>query len=150
MSEAVVELSPTPTGEHPRRRILRIAAWLVGILVVLGVLQLLGVDVWDWLENLWESVTAISLGYVILGCLFQGAQTMLTALGWYGILRYAYPGGVTYMAGARVLRCRRRAEQRRAREHGHVRDAHHVRRDSTRGERSRESSPATWFRRSST
>ncbi len=22
---------------------------------------------------------------------------MLTALGWYGILRYAYPGGVTYM-----------------------------------------------------
>ncbi len=89
---------PTPTGEHPRRRILRIAAWLVGILVVLGVLQLLGVDVWGWLESLWDSVTAISLGYVILGCLFQGAQTMLTALGWYGILRYAYPGGVTYMA----------------------------------------------------
>ena len=98
MSEAAVELGPAPAGEHPRRRILRIAAWLVGILVVLGVLQLLGVDVWDWLENLWESVTAISIGYVILGCLFQGAQTVLTALGWYGILRYAYPGGVTFMA----------------------------------------------------
>ena len=36
--------------------------------------------------------------YVVLGCLFQGIQTTLTALGWYGILRYAYPGGVTYMA----------------------------------------------------
>jgi len=98
MSEAAVELGPAPAGEHPRRRILRIAAWLVGILVVLGVLQLVGVDVWSWLESLWDSVTAISIGYVILGCLFQGAQTMLTALGWYGILRYAYPGGVTYMA----------------------------------------------------
>ena len=98
MTDAAVELGPAPAGEHPRRRILRIVAWLVGILVVLGVLQLLGVDVWDWLENLWESVTAISIGYVILGCLFQGAQTVLTALGWYGILRYAYPGGVTFMA----------------------------------------------------
>ena len=98
MSEAAVELGPAPAGEHPRRRILRVAAWLVGILVVLGVLQLLGVDVWDWLENLWDSVTAISIGYVLLGCFLQGAQTVLTALGWYGILRYAYPGGVTFMA----------------------------------------------------
>ncbi len=98
MTDAAVELGPAPAGEHPRRRILRIAAWLVGILLVLGVLQLLGVDVWDWLENLWESVTAISIGYVILGCVLQGAQTVLTALGWYGILRYAYPGGVTFMA----------------------------------------------------
>jgi hypothetical protein len=39
----------------------------------------------------------ISIGYIILGCIFQCAQTSLTALGWYGILRYAYPGGVTYM-----------------------------------------------------
>ena len=98
MTDAAVELGPAPADEHPRRRILRIVAWLVGILVVLGALQLVGVDVWGWLESLWESVTAISLGYVILGCLFQGAQTVLTALGWYGILRYAYPGGVTFMA----------------------------------------------------
>ena len=27
----------------------------------------------------------------------RALQTVLTALGWYGILRYAYPGGVTYM-----------------------------------------------------
>jgi len=32
-----------------------------------------------------------------LGCVFQALQTVLTALGWYGILRYAYPGGVTFM-----------------------------------------------------
>ena len=98
MSEAAVELDPAPTGERPGRRISRIAAWLVGILVVLGVLQLVGVDVRSWLASLWESVKAISIGSIVLGCLLQGAQTMLTALGWYGILRYAYPGGVTYMA----------------------------------------------------
>ena len=98
MSEAAaVELGPAPAGEHPRRRILRIAAWLVGLVLFLAILHFLGVDVSGWLGSLWDSVTEISIGYVILGCLFQAAQTVLTALGWYGILRYAYPGGVTYM-----------------------------------------------------
>jgi len=94
MSEAV--LVPE-ASDPPRRRIARIAAWLVGILVLLVALRLAGVDVWAWLGQLWDAVTDVSLGYLLLGCLFQGAQTMLTALGWYGILRYAYPGGVTYM-----------------------------------------------------
>jgi hypothetical protein len=39
----------------------------------------------------------LAIADVILGCLFRGIQTVLTALGWYGILRYAYPGGVTYI-----------------------------------------------------
>src|SRR4030095_9703145 len=37
------------------------------------------------------------IGYIVRGCIFQGLQTVLTALGWSGILRYAYPGGITYM-----------------------------------------------------
>ena len=96
MSEAMA--TPAPVApERPRRRILRVAGWVVGTLVVLGVLELAGIDVVGWFADLWDAVTAISLGYVILGCLLQGTQTALTALGWYGILRYAYPGGVTYM-----------------------------------------------------
>jgi len=96
MSEAA--LTPAPVApEHPRRRFLRIAGWVVGTLIVLGGLHLAGIDVAGWFQQLWDSVTEISIGYVILGCLLQGAQTTLTALGWYGILRYAYPGGVTYM-----------------------------------------------------
>ena len=96
MSEAVVV--PTPADvERPQRKLLRIAAWIVGALLVLVALHLAGIDVWGWFEQLWDTVTDISFGYLVLGCLFQGAQTMLTALGWYGILRYAYPGGVTYM-----------------------------------------------------
>jgi uncharacterized membrane protein YbhN (UPF0104 family) len=89
---------PAPVApDAPRRRILRIAVWIVGPLVVLGLLRLAGIDVLGWFEALWSTLTEISLGYIVLGCFFQGVQTMLTALGWYGILKYAYPGGVTYM-----------------------------------------------------
>jgi glycosyltransferase 2 family protein len=95
MSE--VALSPPVAVDPPRRRFLRTAAWIVGTLVVLVALQLAGIDVWGWFEQLWDTLTEISIGYIILGCFFQGLQTVLTALGWYGILRYAYPGGVTYL-----------------------------------------------------
>ena len=96
MSEAVVAPPPADV-ERPQRKLLRIAAWIVGTILVLVALHLAGIDVWGWFQQLWDTLTEISIGYLILGCLFQGAQTMLTALGWYGILRYAYPGGVTYM-----------------------------------------------------
>ena len=102
MSDVAVALPPPADAEPTNRRILRIAAWLVGTLVALIALHLAGIDVWGWFEQLWDTVTDISLGYLLLGCLFQGLQTVLTALGWYGILRYAYPGGVTYMT---VLAC---------------------------------------------
>ena len=96
MSEAVVAPPPAEV-DRPQRKVLRIAAWIVGTLLALIALHLAGIDVWGWFEDLWDTLTEISIGYLILGCLFQGAQTMLTALGWYGILRYAYPGGVTYL-----------------------------------------------------
>jgi uncharacterized membrane protein YbhN (UPF0104 family) len=99
MSEAAVSAGPL-APEHPskRRRVARIVSWIVGLVVLLALLHLAGVDVWGWLSDLWDTVTEISFFYIVLGCLFQAAQTTLTALGWYGILRYAYPGGVTYMA----------------------------------------------------
>jgi uncharacterized membrane protein YbhN (UPF0104 family) len=87
----------TPERASRRHRIVRIVAWVVALAVLLELLQLSGVDVWDWLTQLWDTVTGISIGYVILGCVFQGLQTFFTALGWYGILRYAYRGQVTFM-----------------------------------------------------
>jgi uncharacterized membrane protein YbhN (UPF0104 family) len=93
-----VAVAAPPAVDPPRRRVLRIAAWIVGFLAVLVALHLAGIDVWGWFQQLWDTLTEISIGYVILGCFFQAVQTILTALGWYGILRYAYPGGVTYMA----------------------------------------------------
>jgi len=94
MSEAAVTL----VEPSKRRRIVKIVAWLVGLVVLLALLHLAGIDVWGWISELWDTLTQISIVYILLGCVFQALQTTLTALGWYGILRYAYPGGVTYMA----------------------------------------------------
>ena len=93
-----VALAQPPVEADPaKHKVLRIAAWIVGTLIVLGALQLAGIDVIGWFQELWDTLTEISIGYIIVGCFFQGLQTVLTALGWYGILRYAYPGGVTFM-----------------------------------------------------
>jgi uncharacterized membrane protein YbhN (UPF0104 family) len=98
VSEATAVAGPlAPEPVSKRRRVVRIVSWIAGLVLFLGLLRLLGVDVWGWLSELWDSVKEISIGYIILGCLFQGLQTVLTALGWYGILRYAYPRGVTFM-----------------------------------------------------
>jgi glycosyltransferase 2 family protein len=99
MSEAAVSAGPVaPERPSKRRRVVKIVSWVVGLVVLLALLHLAGVDVWGWLSQLWDAVTEITFLYIVLGCIFQAAQTTLTALGWYGILRYAYPGGVTYMA----------------------------------------------------
>ena len=98
MSEAAVAPSrAAPEPASKRRRVVKIAAWVVGLAALLAVLDLIGVDVRGWLQELWDTVTGISFWYIVLGCVFQALQTVLTALGWYGILRYAYPGGVTFM-----------------------------------------------------
>ncbi len=98
MSEATVAAGPVaPEPVSKRRRVVRIVSWIVGLVLLLVVLHLLGVNVWGWLTDLWDSMKDISFVYIVLGCIFQCLQTVLTALGWYGILRYAYPGGVTYM-----------------------------------------------------
>jgi uncharacterized membrane protein YbhN (UPF0104 family) len=98
MSEAVTAAEPVePAPESKRRRTVKIVSWIIGLVLLLAILNLAGIDVRGWLSELWDTVTEISVGYIVLGCLFQGLQTVLTALGWYGILRYAYPRGVTFM-----------------------------------------------------
>jgi uncharacterized membrane protein YbhN (UPF0104 family) len=73
------------------RRLLKVLAWLLGTAVVLALLDLLGVDVAGWISNVWDALTAIGLGYLLAGWSLQTVQTTLTALGWYFILRAAYP-----------------------------------------------------------
>ena len=51
----------------------------------------------DWLDKLWDNLTAVSLPLLLLGIAFQTAQTCLVGLAWRNILRAAYPdGGVRY------------------------------------------------------
>ncbi len=98
MSEVAAPSPPVAAEPSTTRRILKIAAWVVGALAILAALHLAGIDVWGWFQSFWDVLTEISIGYIILGCIFQGLQTTLTGLAWYGILRYAYPGGTTYLA----------------------------------------------------
>ena len=89
---ATVTLAPP---ESRPRRLAKVAAWLVGIVVVIAILQLLGVDVTGWLSSLWDQIKAIPAGYLIAAVIFQTGQTVLTGLSYYGILSAAYPGEVT-------------------------------------------------------
>jgi uncharacterized membrane protein YbhN (UPF0104 family) len=51
----------------------------------------------DWLSQLWDTLTSVSVPLLILGLVFQTAQTALVALAWRNILRASYPdGGVNY------------------------------------------------------
>jgi uncharacterized membrane protein YbhN (UPF0104 family) len=88
-----------PFGDRSRaRRLATVLAWLAGVALAIGVLDLLGVDVRGWFSDLWDALSGIGAGYLIAGWALQTVQTCLTALGWYFILRAAYPsGGVAYL-----------------------------------------------------
>ena len=66
----------------------------------------------DWLNQLWDTLTSVSVPLLILGLVFQTAQTAFVALAWRNILRgrYPYRGGerpgttLGYYAGGRAER----------------------------------------------
>lgn len=97
MSSRAVSTATPFEDRSRKRRLLKIGAWLAGIAVLLVVLQLTGADIVGWLSRLWDTLTEISLQYIVAGLAFQAAQTTLTALAWYFILAAGYPhGGVRY------------------------------------------------------
>jgi uncharacterized membrane protein YbhN (UPF0104 family) len=69
------------------RRLLRIAVWIGGVALAVFVLDLLGIPVDDWIGELFDKLAEIPTWAVVVGVILQSAQTSLTALGWYGILR---------------------------------------------------------------
>jgi uncharacterized membrane protein YbhN (UPF0104 family) len=57
----------------------------------------LGRTLTEWLDQLWDTLTSVSIPLLILGLTFQTLQTGFVALAWRNILRAAYPAGsVTY------------------------------------------------------
>ena len=88
----------TPFHDRSRSsRLVKVVLWLAGIAVILAICHLAGFGVLDWFESVWETMTAISIEYIVAGVFFQTIQTTLTALAWYFILAAGYPdGGVRY------------------------------------------------------
>ncbi|HEX4520648.1 MAG TPA: lysylphosphatidylglycerol synthase transmembrane domain-containing protein [Gaiellaceae bacterium] len=86
----------TPPGESSRgRRLTKVAAWLLGITLLVLLLQFFGVDVRGWLSNLWDQVKAVPVSYIVAALVFQSGQTIFAGVSYYGILKAAYPGEVT-------------------------------------------------------
>jgi uncharacterized membrane protein YbhN (UPF0104 family) len=100
MSEALHRTSRRLTPFHDRSRswrLAKVALWLVALATVLLVCHVAGWDVWAWFVRLWDTMSDISVGYIVAGVSFQTVQTTLTALAWYFILAAGYPdGGVRY------------------------------------------------------
>ena len=78
-----------------RRRLLKVAAWLAVVAVVIALLNLAGVDVIGWLQDLWKQIKEVPPGYIVAALLAQTGQTVLAGVSYYGILGAAYPGEVT-------------------------------------------------------
>jgi uncharacterized membrane protein YbhN (UPF0104 family) len=74
-----------------KRRLVKVAGWLAGVIALVVLLNLLGVDVREWLSEVWDALTEISAGYLLAGWAFQTVQTTLTALAWFFILRAGFP-----------------------------------------------------------
>ena len=90
------------THEHAERTHGRVnvRALLIGALVIVVIgaaATLFGWDLVGWVEEVWEAITTISLGYLIAGIVLITAQTTTAGFAWYSILRYAYPGQVRWV-----------------------------------------------------
>jgi uncharacterized membrane protein YbhN (UPF0104 family) len=98
VTEAGVEVATPASPGKPRSRrsrLVEVAAWIIGVVVLIVILELLGVDVTGWLSSLWDQMKAVPPGYIVAALVFQTGQTVLTGLSYYGILGAAYPGEVT-------------------------------------------------------
>jgi uncharacterized membrane protein YbhN (UPF0104 family) len=83
------------TGVAPHKpvpiRLARAVGWVVGVAVLLGVLELLGVPVKDWINQLFDEIRAVPTSAIIGGIALDTVQTVFAALAWLTILRAAFP-----------------------------------------------------------
>lgn len=73
------------------RRATRIGLWLGGIAVLLGLLELIGVPAFAWIDDLVDRIGEVPAWAIVAGVLLETAQTGSAALAWHGILRAALP-----------------------------------------------------------
>jgi uncharacterized membrane protein YbhN (UPF0104 family) len=94
---AVAPEAPAAVGEEkPRFRPKRILIGALVIVVFGAAADMFGWDIRGWFSNLWDTLSSISLAYIVAGCALKTVQTSLTAFAWFSILRFAYPGLVRW------------------------------------------------------
>ncbi len=90
-------MEAAPVQTEPRRpatigpRLLRIVLWTAGVAALIGVLELIGVPVADWIRSLFKKVAEVPPWAIGAGVLLETLQTTLAALVWLAILRAAFP-----------------------------------------------------------
>ena len=96
MSEAIAGTMPVdaPPPESRKRRMLKVAAAIVGVIVVVAFLDVVGADVTGWIADLWDQITSLQAKTIVGGVVVQTLATTLAGVSYYGILRAAYPGEV--------------------------------------------------------
>jgi uncharacterized membrane protein YbhN (UPF0104 family) len=94
VSTAAPAVAATP---KTRARWKRLLIEAVVIAVFVAAANLLGWDIKGWFDDLWDTLTGISVGYVIGAVALKSLQTTACAFAWYSILRFAYPGRVRWL-----------------------------------------------------
>jgi uncharacterized membrane protein YbhN (UPF0104 family) len=81
-----------------KRRIRWKRLLVIGLMIVVigAFADLVGWDLHGWFKDLWDTLSTISVGYLIAAVALKTVQTSLTALGWYAILRFAYADAVRW------------------------------------------------------
>jgi uncharacterized membrane protein YbhN (UPF0104 family) len=92
-----VAADAVPERSAKRSRVRRLLGWAAAIVVIGAFANLVGWDIGGWFSDLWDTISSISAAYIVAGCALKTVQTVMAALGWYAILRYAYPGKVRWL-----------------------------------------------------
>jgi len=85
-----------PATKARRFSIRRLLVFVLIVLVFGAAANLLGWDLRGWFSDLWDTISSISLGYLVAAVTLKTVQTSLTAFGWYSILRFAYGDAVRW------------------------------------------------------
>jgi uncharacterized membrane protein YbhN (UPF0104 family) len=93
-----VSVAAPATAAEPKRRFRfkRLLILALAIVVIGAFANLVGWDLRGWFSNLWDTISTISVGYLIAAVTLKTVQTSLTAFGWYSILRFAYGDAVRW------------------------------------------------------
>ncbi len=76
---------------HGRVHVHRLLIAALVVVMIGAAATLFGWDISGWFKHLWNTVTSISVGYLLAAIVLVTVQTTTTAFAWYSILRFAYP-----------------------------------------------------------